>query len=116
MRSTDVTTRLPGAYNRALDDAHAPHPSLGSIAEPPFFALPIGTGMVGTKGGASTAIEGRVVDWENCPIPGLFAVGNTADSVIGPGMLSSGMTIGLALTWGHIAGTTAATNTLRDIG
>lgn len=54
--------------------------------------------MVDTKGGPCTDTEGRVVDWENRPINGLFAAGNAADSVIGPGILSSGMTIGLALT------------------
>jgi len=96
------------AYDRALGDPNAPHPNLGTIKEPPFFALPVRTGMVGTKGGPCTDTEGRVVDWENRPINGLFAAGNAADSVIGPGILSSGMTIGLALTWGRLAGSTAA--------
>lgn len=52
-----------------------------------------------------------MLDWDGQPITGLFAAGHAADSVIGPGILSSGMTLGLALTWGWLAGTTAATAT-----
>lgn len=50
----------------------------------------------------------QVLDWDGQPITGLFAAGNAADSVIGPGILSSGMTLGLALTWGWLAAMTAA--------
>lgn len=83
---------------------------MGTIEESPFFALPIRAGLVGTKGGACTDGDGRVLDWSGNPIPGLFAAGNAADSVIGPGILSSGMTLGLALTWGWLAGTAAASD------
>lgn len=101
--------RGDGAYDRALGDPTAAHPNLGTIEEPPFFALPLRTGMVGTKGGPCTDTHGQVLSWDQDPIEGLFAAGNAADSVIGPGILSSGMTIGLALTWGHLAGSRAAT-------
>ncbi|EHR61684.1 FAD-dependent oxidoreductase [Saccharomonospora cyanea] len=96
------------AYDRGLGDPTAPHPNLGTIERPPFFALPVRTGMVGTKGGPSTDGHGRVLDWSGRPIDGLFAAGNAADSVIGPGILSSGMTLGLAVAFGWAAGTTAA--------
>jgi 3-oxosteroid 1-dehydrogenase len=102
--------RGEAAYDRALGDPTAAHPNLGVITEPPFFALPIRAGMVGTKGGPCTDTHGQVLDWGRIPIPGLFAAGNVADSVIGPGILSPGMTIGLALTWGRLAGTAAASD------
>lgn len=100
--------RGAGAYDRYLGDADAAHPNLGTIEEPPFFAMPVLPGLVGAKGGPRTDAKGRVLDWDGGPISGLFAAGNAADSVIGPGILSSGMTLGLALTWGWLAGVTAA--------
>ena len=96
------------AYDRSLGDRDATHPNLGTIEEPPFFALAVRPGLVGTKGGACTDGEGRVLDWSGGPIPGLFAAGNAADSVIGPGILSSGMTLGLAVAFGWSAGSAAA--------
>lgn len=95
------------AYDRALGDADAVHPNLGAIERAPFFALPVRAGLVGTKGGPCTDGHGRVLDWAGRPIAGLLAAGNAADSVIGPGILSSGMTLGLAVTFGWAAGITA---------
>lgn len=100
--------RGSNAYDRFLGDRDAPHPNLGTITEAPFFAFLLRTGMVGTKGGPCTDEHGQVLDWDGTLMPGLFAAGNAADSVIGPGILSSGMTLGLALTWGWLAGNQAA--------
>lgn len=100
--------RGSSAYDRHLGDHQAPHPNLGTVESPPFFAMPVLPGVVGTKGGACTDRHGRVLDWNSLPLPGLFAAGNAAASVIGPGILSSGMTLGLALTWGWLSGTAAA--------
>lgn len=105
-----------GAYDRYLGDADAAHPNLGTIEEPPFFAMPVLPGLVGTKGGPPTDTHGRVLDWDGQPISGLLAAGNAADSVIGPGILSSGMTLGLALTGGWLAGTTAAAKNSAAVG
>ncbi|GAB3881043.1 hypothetical protein GCM10029964_036440 [Kibdelosporangium lantanae] len=41
-------------YERAFGDPTVAHPNLGPISEPPFFALPVYPGSVGTKGGART--------------------------------------------------------------
>lgn len=97
------------AYERALGDPDADHPNLGTISKAPFFALPLTVGAVGTKGGAVVDERSRVLDWIGRPIPGLFAAGNAAAAPIGPAILSSGMTLGLAMTFGWLAGTTAAT-------
>lgn len=96
------------AYERTLGDPDAPHPNLGTITEPPFFALPLSVGAVGTKGGAVIDDHARVLDWTGRPISGLFAAGNAAAAPIGPAILSSGMTLGLAMTFGWLAGTTTA--------
>jgi succinate dehydrogenase/fumarate reductase flavoprotein subunit len=100
--------RGDSAYDRYLGDRSAEHPNLGGIEEPPFFAVPVRPGTVGTKGGARTDARAAVLDWSDRPIPGLYAAGNATAAVIGPGTLSAGMTIGLAATWGWLAGTSAA--------
>ncbi|MEV4124760.1 FAD-dependent oxidoreductase [Nocardia sp. NPDC049707] len=95
-------------YEHAFGDPAAVHPNLGPVAEPPFFALPIHPGAVGTKGGARIDRHARVLDWTGHPIPGLYAAGNAAAAVFGPGTIAGGLTIASALTWGRIAGRDAA--------
>ena len=103
--------RGDSAYDRNLGDRNAPHPNLGTIEQPPFFALPVHLGTVGSKGGPRTGADAGVLDWSGRPIPGLYAAGNAMAAVIGPGTIAPGLTLGLALTWGWIAGTSAAART-----
>jgi len=79
------------------DEAHHPNPCLGPITEPPFFAVPITVGANGTKGGLATDEFSRVLDQDG-PIPGLFAVGESAAALMGPGYAGSGASLGPALT------------------
>ncbi|MGC9382265.1 FAD-dependent oxidoreductase [Streptomyces sp. MH13] len=95
-------------YDREGGDPAAPHPNLGTVVEPPLCAVPVLAGSVGTKGGPLTDSRARVLRWNGTPVPGLHAAGNAMAAVIGPGIVSPGATIGSALTWGWIAGTTAA--------
>jgi len=75
--------------------------------------VPILAGSVGTKGGPLTDAQARVLRWDGEPVPGLHAAGNAMAAAIGPGTISPGATIGSALTWGWIAGTTAAEGASR---
>ncbi|CAM4266789.1 FAD-dependent oxidoreductase [Nocardia ninae] len=95
-------------YEHAFGDPTAAHPNLGPVSEPPFFAVPVYPGAVGTKGGPRTDNRARVLDWSGRPIPGLYAAGNAAAAVFGPGTIAGGLTIASALTWGWLAG--------RDLG
>ncbi|MFF4988072.1 FAD-dependent oxidoreductase [Streptosporangium saharense] len=97
--------RGEATYDRQWGDVTAPHPNLGAVAEPPFYALAVLPGTVGTKGGLRVDEHARVLDWSDTPIAGLYAAGNAAAATIGPGIISPGATIGSALTWGWIAGT-----------
>jgi succinate dehydrogenase/fumarate reductase flavoprotein subunit len=101
-------SRGAAPYDQALGDREADHPNLGTIEAPPFFAVRIHPGVVGTKGGPRTDGNARVIGWDGAPVPGLYAAGNASAAVIGPGTISAGLTLGLALTWGWLAGTTAA--------
>ncbi len=95
-------------YERWVGDPTAPHPNLGTIERPPFYALPLHIASAGTKGGPRTNERGQVLNVRGQPIPGLYAAGNTMASVAGPGYFGGGGTIGLALTWGYLCGLHAA--------
>lgn len=97
-------------YDRHWGDPSAHHPTLGPLTEPPFFGVRILAGDLGTKGGVTTDPVGRALDGEGKPIPGLYAVGNNAASVMGPGYAGSGATLGPCITFGYLAGLNCASD------
>ena len=94
--------------HRSPMDPSAAHPSMGTIETPPFYALPVYQGTLGTKGGPLTNVQGQVVNVRGDVIPGLFAAGNVMAGVSGPAYFGGGATIGLAMTWGYVCGINAA--------
>jgi succinate dehydrogenase/fumarate reductase flavoprotein subunit len=86
------------------DPLHTPNPSLGPLTEPPFSAVKIEPAELGTFAGIVTDASARVLDGAGPPIPGLYAVGNDALSVMGGAYPGAGITIGPAMTFGFIAG------------
>jgi 3-oxosteroid 1-dehydrogenase len=100
--------RGESGYERWLGDPDSPHPNLGTIEKPPFYALPIGAHSAGTKGGPRTNAKGQVLSVRGEPIAGLYAAGNSMAGVSGPGYYGGGGTIGLAMTWGYLCGINAA--------
>jgi len=95
-------------YDRFHGDPTSPHPNLGTLEEPPFYALPVYPGCVGTKGGPLTNRRAQVLDVRGAVIPGLFAAGNVAASPAGPAYFGGGCSIAMAMTWGYLAGAAAA--------
>ena len=81
-----------------------PNPTLSPILKPPFYAFPIHGGDIGTNGGIVTDENARVLDREDRPIGGLYAVGNNAASVMGESYPGAGATLGPAMTFGYLAG------------
>lgn len=97
------------AYDRySGDPTLEPNPCLGTIEKPPFYALPVHLGTLGTKGGPRTNANGQVLHIFGHPIEGLYAAGNVMAGVSGPGYDGGGITIGLGMTWGYIAAKHAA--------
>jgi succinate dehydrogenase/fumarate reductase flavoprotein subunit len=93
------------AYNRYLGDpAHTPNPCLGPIETPPFYAVRVFPGDIGTAAGLKTDAKARVLDGNHHPIPGLFASGNDMNSIMAGAYPGAGITLGPALTFGYIAG------------
>ena len=79
------------------------NPSLGTLEKAPFYAVQLHPGAMGTKGGPKTDENGRVLLAEGGVVPGLYAVGNAAASVGGPGYPGAGITIGASMTFGYLA-------------
>jgi len=89
------------------DDDVEPNPCLAPIATPPFYALDALPGELGTKGGLLTDARARVLDTSGEAIPGLYAVGNCAASVMGRSYPGAGATIGPATTFAYVAASDA---------
>lgn len=96
------------AFDRFQGDHAAPNPNLGTIEKGPFYAVSLYPGALGTKGGPRTNNKAQVMSLRNEVIPGLYAAGNVAASVAGPSYYGVGSTLGPAMTWGYIAGRSAA--------
>jgi succinate dehydrogenase/fumarate reductase flavoprotein subunit len=85
-------------------DFDPPHRTLGVIDQGPFFAVKMEAGALGTAGGPKTNADAQVVDWDDTPIPGLYAAGNAMAAVLGEGYGGAGGTLGPGMTFGYIAG------------
>lgn len=85
-----------------------PQTTLGPIDTPPFFAVQVRSGCLGTKGGPQTDGRGRVLDVDGDVIPGLYAAGNVMASPMGMTYGGHGGTLGPAMTYGWLAGGDAA--------
>ena len=92
------------AYHRfGGDPSHSPNPNIAPIVTPPYYAVRLVPGDLGTFIGLSTDPLARVLDVNERPIPGLYAVGNDQASVMGGTYPGAGITIGPAMTFGYIA-------------
>jgi 4-oxocyclohexanecarboxylate 2-dehydrogenase len=98
-------------YDRHWGDPSAAHPTLGQLTKAPYYGARILAGDIGTKGGMATDAVGRVLDPAGRALGGLYAVGNNAASMMGPGYAGSGATLGPCITFGYLAGLGAARGT-----
>ncbi len=97
-RGTDAYQRFNGAAG------HLPNPCVAPLDRPPYYAVRLIPGDIGTFAGLRTDASARVLDKEGQPIGGLYAAGNDMASVMGGTYPGAGITIGPALTFGYIAG------------
>lgn len=97
-----------GKGNTAIDRYYSdpsvtPNRCLGPIVKPPFYAVPLYPGEIGTKGGLVTDAQARVLREDGSVIPGLYATGNTSAAVMGPTYPGAGSTLGPAMTFAYVA-------------
>jgi len=99
------------AYDRWLGDPfNKPSETLGSIAEAPFYAVPVLPGDVGTYGGVVTDDHARVLRKDGSVIPGLYATGVSTASVMGRAYPGAGSSVGPSFVWGYVAAKHAASS------
>jgi succinate dehydrogenase/fumarate reductase flavoprotein subunit len=92
-------------FNRAVGDpAIKPNPCVAPIATGPFYAVEIRTGSLGTFMGLTVDGQARVLDTENRPIHGLYAVGTDSASIMGGTYPAGGINLGPGMTFGFVAG------------
>lgn len=96
-------------YERYLGDAnHSPNPCVGPILSPPFYAVTVHPGDIGSSRGLRTDASGQVLDRSERPIMGLYACGNDMNSIMAGNYPGAGITLGPALTFGYIIGKSLA--------
>jgi succinate dehydrogenase/fumarate reductase flavoprotein subunit len=93
-------------FNRGSGDPDNPwpNPSLAPLERAPFYAVKLVPGSFGTFAGLVTDAESRVLDHDDHPIGGLYAVGVDQSNVMGGHYPSGGINIGPAMTFGYLTG------------
>jgi succinate dehydrogenase/fumarate reductase flavoprotein subunit len=91
------------SYNRSMGDPAAAHPCVAPLETPPFYAVRIFTGDLGSAKGLVTDGNARVLRPDGSPIAGLYAVGTDMNSPVGGAYPGAGIVLGMGITFGYIA-------------
>ncbi|MFG2591359.1 FAD-dependent oxidoreductase [Streptomyces sp. NPDC048438] len=95
------------------DPDHTPNVNLGPIEKAPFHAIAVVPTPLATALGLRTDCDARVLDDRGEPVPGLYACGNDADSIMASEYPGAGCQVGAGLTFGYLAARHAARGTRR---
>jgi 3-oxosteroid 1-dehydrogenase len=85
------------------DPTNKPNPTLGALEHPPYYAMKVYPGDVGTAGGVITDENARVMRTDGTVIQGLYATGNSTASIMGRAYPGPGTSIASSFTFGYIA-------------
>ena len=83
-----------------------------AITEPPFYALRMQSMLCVSVGGLNVDVNSQVLSEDRTPIPGLYAVGNTAGGLFGVDYNEApvpGVSLGRCVTFGKLLGEHLAT-------
>ena len=93
------------SFNRYLaDPQQRPNPCVAPVGAGPYYAVKVLMGDLGTFDGLHTSLTGQVLDHQDQPIAGLYAVGNDRASIMGGNYPGAGITLGPIMTFGYITG------------
>jgi 3-oxosteroid 1-dehydrogenase len=92
------------------DKTHKPNANLGPIVKPPFYAVKMS--RMGATGIPAAGLKinrnANVVGWDEQPIPGLYAAGNSAARMETGAVMQSGVSNARGMTYGWLAARHAA--------
>ncbi|WP_341648410.1 FAD-dependent oxidoreductase [Thauera humireducens] len=102
-------------YQRANGDANwsGPNPSLGPIETAPFYAVRLYPGDIGAAKGFLTDDNARALDAAEQSIPGLYAIGNDQQSIMGGTYPGPGITVGPGVVFAYLAARDAVARARR---
>ncbi len=86
------------------DPEHRPNPCVGPLDQPPFYAVRLHAGDLGTFAGLATDGTARMLRQDGSVIDGLYAVGLDMASPFSGTYPGAGISVGSAITFGWIAG------------
>lgn len=87
------------------DPAHGPNPCLGAIEQAPFYAVQLWPADAASSAGLAVDRDGRVLaDADGQPVPGLYACGNDAASLMRGHYPGPGTTLGPAVVGAYRIG------------
>lgn len=92
----------------AGDPANKPNPNIGPVAKGPFYAMAVVPTPLATAYGINTDANGQALDAQGGSIPGLYAAGNDAASVMGSEYPGAGVQVAAGMTFGWAAARHAA--------
>ena len=92
------------------DKTNEPNPNLGPLVKPPFYAVRMS--RMGATGIPAAGLKidrnANVVGWDEQPIPGLYAAGNSAARMESGAVMQSGVSNARGMTYGWLAARHAA--------
>jgi succinate dehydrogenase/fumarate reductase flavoprotein subunit len=80
--------------------------TMGPVVTPPFYAIPLYPGGPNTKGGLRADAQRRVLDWDDRPIPRLYAAGEICS--VFQFVYQGGGNLAEGIVFGRVAGRNAA--------
>ncbi len=92
------------------DPENKPHPNLGALVKPPFYAIELHRlgGSAIPAAGLVADIHSRAVGWDEKPIEGLYVAGNSVARLETGASMQSGISNARGMTHGYLAGRHAA--------
>ncbi|MBM3222208.1 MAG: FAD-dependent oxidoreductase [Candidatus Tectomicrobia bacterium] len=118
MMDTATLTHQVETWNRFCAaghdaDFHSEPETMGALHAPPYFAIPLYPGGPNTKGGLRANARRAVLDWDDKPIPRLYAAGEICS--VFQFVYQGGGNLAECIVFGRIAGMNAAAETPLEL-
>lgn len=100
--------RGESAYDRLFVDTYFRNPNLAMLSKPPFCAIRLYPGDIGTRGATLSPARAQVLNGRGRVIERLWVTGNSMAPVMGHSYPGPGANLGPSMAFGYIAALSAA--------